>query len=278
MDGNGDMMHDISTDGAPSIRTILQYARGASWRLELLHARDHDLLLWITRGQGRVIIEGNRRGLGAHNALFLPAGTLHAIELGPQSFGLALSIPDGASLGFGRVPRHLRIRDQQAQTDLTMLLEAMQRETARNAPLMSQAMAAYGRLAAVWLHRQTTEPDTDAATHRAAQRLVAAYCDLLVRQHHLGPSMADLADALDVTPTHLSRSCKQTCGLTAAEMQSQVTLHAARELIEQTEAPLSRIADHLGFGSAAYFSRFVTQHTGHSPSALRRASQNIAKS
>lgn len=269
-------MQDQSSLPAPAIQTIVQFAGGAPWRLELLHAHDHDVLFWITRGQGRAIIEGARRGIGAHNALFLPAGTLYALELGPQSFGLAVTLPDGPSLGFGRITRHLRIRDQQAQADLTAILEAMQRETSRRAALQDRALAAHAQLVAVWMQRQEIEPATTRDT--AAQRLVAAYCDLLVRRYRSGASMAELADALGVTPTHLSRSCKQMCGLTAAEMQTQITLHAARDLIETGTVPLSRIASHLGFGSAAYFSRFITQHTGKTPSALRQARADATKS
>lgn len=260
---------------APIIQTVLQYAGGAAWRLDLLHACDHDLLVWITRGQGRVILEGQRRGLGVHNALFIPAGTLHALEPGAQCFGTTLMLPDGAGLGFGRTPRHMRIRDQQSQNDLTALLEAMGRETARDAPLRDRAMRAYAQLVAVWMHRQHIEADQQ--SEPAARRLVAAYCDLLVRQYRSGITMTGLAEALDVTPTHLSRSCKQLCGLTAAEMQTQVTLHAARNLIEGSDAGLSRISDHLGFGSAAYFSRFITQHTGQCPSTLRRNATNRGK-
>lgn len=260
---------------APVIQSILQYAGGANWRLDLLHACDHDLLIWITRGQGRIILEGQRRGLGVHNALFVPAGTLHALEPGAQCFGLALMLPDGAGLGFGRTPRHLRIRDQQAQTELTALLEAMGRETSRDAPLRDRAMRAYAQIVGVWMHRQ--EPEPEQAGEPAARRLVAAYCELLVRQYRSGITMTGLAEALNVTPTHLSRSCKHLCGLTAAEMQTQVTLHAARNLIEGSDVSLSRISDHLGFGSAAYFSRFITHHTGESPSGLRRIAANRVK-
>ena len=103
-------------------------------------------------------------------------------------------------------------------------------------------MAAHAQLVAVWMHRQEIDPPTVRDT--AAQRLVAAYCDLLVRRHRSGASMADLAEALGVTPTHLSRSCKQMCGLTAAEMQTQVTLHAARDLIAQG-GPVGRKLDFL---------------------------------
>ena len=34
--------------------------------------------------------------------------------------------------------------------------------------------------------------------------------------------------------------------------------------------PARNIAQHLGFGSAAYFTRFMQQHSGRSPSQLRK--------
>ncbi|NIZ14546.1 helix-turn-helix domain-containing protein, partial [Phaeobacter sp. HF9A] len=50
-------------------------------------------------------------------------------------------------------------------------------------------------------------------------------------------------------------------------------LHAARSLLIRTSLPMRDIADALGFGSAAYFTRFITQHTGETPSALRKMAQ-----
>jgi AraC family transcriptional activator of pobA len=36
---------------------------------------------------------------------------------------------------------------------------------------------------------------------------------------------------------------------------------------------MADIAASLGFGSAAYFSRFILHHTGHTPSQLRSAAR-----
>ena len=74
--------------------TLAQLSGGQDWRLALAHDRDHHLLIWITRGQGRLLLEGQRRGLGPHNALWIPARSLFAVELGYQCAGHAVLIPE----------------------------------------------------------------------------------------------------------------------------------------------------------------------------------------
>ena len=85
-----------------------------------------------------------------------------------------------------------------------------------------------------------------------------------------GASMAEHAAALGVTPTHLTRVCRTETGRTAAALLTERLVHAAHSLLAGTDAPAQDIARHLGFGSAAYFTRFMQQHTGAAPTALRR--------
>ena len=74
--------------------TLAQLAASGAWQLDLVHDRPVSLLIWITRGQGLALLDGARRGVGAHNALFVPAGNLMALDLGRQGFGQALILPD----------------------------------------------------------------------------------------------------------------------------------------------------------------------------------------
>ena len=83
--------------------------------------------------------------------------------------------------------------------------------------------------------------------------------------------MAGHAAALGVSPTHLTRVCRAETGRTAAELLTERSLHAARSLLGATDVPVQDIARHLGFGSAAYFTRFIQHQTGRTPTALRRA-------
>ena len=81
--------------------------------------------------------------------------------------------------------------------------------------------------------------------------------------------MAQYAESLEVTPTHLSRAVKSATGKTAADILTERVVHEARHLLGTTEHSAQDIARHLGFGSAAYFTRFMQQHTGLTPSRLR---------
>ena len=101
-----------------------------------------------------------------------------------------------------------------------------------------------------------------------------AYCARLVGTYATGVTMADHAAALGVTPTHLSRVCKAQTGRTAADLQTERVLHAARSGLIESRNPVQDIARALGFGSAAYFTRFVQHHTQQTPTALRQSAHN----
>ena len=73
--------------------TLAQLSQGQDWRVHLCHDRPANILIWITRGQGLLQLDGQRRGLGAHNAVFIPAGALFALDLGRQGIGQAVVIP-----------------------------------------------------------------------------------------------------------------------------------------------------------------------------------------
>ena len=104
----------------------------------------------------------------------------------------------------------------------------------------------------------------------AGQRLSRAYCARLVSHFASGASLTEHATFLNVTPAHLTRVCKTEIGKTASALLTERLLHAARRLLSDTDVPAKEVADHLGFGSAAYFTRFIQQHTQASPIQLRR--------
>ncbi len=253
-------------------QSLIQFGQGAPWRLSHLHDLPRNLLIWITRGQGRVIVNGVRRGIGTHNALFLPAGTLFAIDIGAQSFAQAVESPAGLTGRLPRGPVHLRVRDSLAQAELTAEMEAMQREISRGRPLTQDALEAHVRLIAVWIARQQDAGSSDTPRDNAAQRLARQFARLVVRDFRSDRPMSDYAAALDVTPTHLTRVCRDCCGKTAAEILTERRLYEARVLLAAPDPAIQDVARDLGFHSPAYFTRFIQAHTGQTPSALRRLS------
>ncbi|MDW4497727.1 AraC family transcriptional regulator [Sulfitobacter sp. D35] len=253
-----------------TVQSLSQLTAAQDWQLSLAHDRAEHLLIWIQRGQGRLLIDGQRSGTGSHNAVFVPARHLFALDLGRQAGGTVLVLPDGTDLRLPQTPRQLRIREIHAQAELTGLFEAAQREQASGRPLGSEAMEAHGALITVWLRRQMALDEHVPQRKSAGQRLAARFCERVTRHYSQNLTMADYAAALDVTPTHLTRACKAATGKTAADLLTERVLYEARMLLANTRVPAQDIARHLGFGSAAYFTRFMQHHTRHSPSELRQ--------
>jgi len=135
------------------IQTIAQWTEGGAWRSELPHSCPDHALIWITRGQGLAMVEGIRRGVGVHNALVIPANTLFSLDLGKQGFGLVCLVPAYSPVLMPDEPHHLRIRDVQAQSELTSILDAMQREQNGARPFMDEALNAAATLLSVCLSR-----------------------------------------------------------------------------------------------------------------------------
>lgn len=258
------------TQDAPRIDTLATLSGKAPWRLGLQHSRDTHLLIWITRGQGRAIVAGQRKGMGINNMLFIPAGTLFSVDPGPQGFGLAMVVPPGAGIPLPEGNHHLRIRDVHAQQELTALVEAMQREQSGSRDFHAAAARAHATLIAIWLKRALLAAPGPAETSAEA-RIATAFTDLVAREFHSGQSTATYAEKLGITPSHLARCLNTTAGMSAAAVLTECSLHAARSLLCDTDHPVGRISEYLGFGSAAYFTRFMQQHTGKTPSGLRDA-------
>ena len=164
----------------------------------------------------------------------------------------------------------LRIREQEAMSELGVLMEAATREQQKARPLLNTAMDAHGTLISVWLQRQMAREEHVPSRQNAASRLCAAYSKRISEHFHEPLTMSDHATALDVTPTHLTRACKAATGKTASELLTERILYEARHLLTTTKVPAQDIARFLGFGSAAYFTRFMLQHTNETPSKLRK--------
>ena len=262
----------MSESLSPPVRLVAipRLAAGGRWRVEEMRSISEPLLLWFTKGQGRITVAGATRGYTPHNAIFIPAGVMHGFEVGAQVFGTAVFFHKVSEMPLPAHPQHLRIREAPVQQELNQLLDQIARELDSATPGSDRAVRCYAGLLGVWLERHTARLGTDAPD--AARRLVARFTALLERDFRSGMGIADFAGALGVTATHLSRCCRESCGRPASALLHDRVLFEARRLLSETDLPVNRIAESLGYTSPAYFTRAFGHLTGQSPSAFRRAS------
>lgn len=250
---------------------IPRLAAGGRWRVEAMRSLSEPLLLWFTRGQGRVTVAGTTRGYGPNNAVFIPAGIMHGFEVSQQVYGTAIFFGRSNSVTLPEGPHHLRIRDAATQMEVNAIIDAVQREMDSDRPAHDRASRHHMGLLGVWLERQVALSGAETLRPDAARKLAARYSALLERDFRTGKSVADYATVLGVTPTHLSRVCNQACGRPASVLLQERVLFEARKLLAETRAPVKSIAESLGFRSPAYFTRAFLHRTGQTPTAFRRS-------
>ncbi|MFN4158171.1 MAG: helix-turn-helix domain-containing protein [Gemmobacter sp.] len=255
----------------PRTMPIPRLAAGGRWRVEAMRSLSEPMFLWFTKGQGRITIAGSTRGYTAMNAVLIPAGVMHGFEVGPQVFGTAVFFGRGASVALPPAPVHLRIRETHTAQELNLLLDAIGREMVSTSPGAARAVGHYLGLLGVWIERQADRAAADTPRPDAARRLVARYSALLERDFRSGLGVGDFAEALGVTPTHLTRCCRQACGRPASDLLHDRVIFEARRMLAETDMPVKDIAGTLGFTSPAYFTRAFHHRTGKAPTAFRRA-------
>jgi AraC family transcriptional activator of pobA len=82
--------------------------------------------------------------------------------------------------------------------------------------------------------------------------------------------VAQYAEALYITPGHLSEVVKNNTGKSPRAIINDVLLLEAKVLLGSSNCTVTEIAQRLNFGDQAHFSHFIKQHTGCSPLQLRK--------
>jgi AraC-like DNA-binding protein len=251
---------------------IPRLAAAGRWRVEAMRSISEPLLLWFTKGHGRITVAGVTRGYTPQTAVFVPPGIMHGFEVGAQTFGTAVFFGRGTDIPLPQEPHLLRIRETHAAQDMNVTLDALGREAVSASPGAERAVRHHAGLVGVWLERQIERAAAENAPPDASRRLVARYAAMLEREFRSGMGVADYAQALGVTPTHLTRCCRIVGGRPAKALLHDRLFYEARRLLTETDLPVWKIAGSLGFSSPAYFTRAFHQRTGQAPLTFRRAS------
>ena len=100
--------------------------------------------------------------------------------------------------------------------------------------------------------------------------LVEQVDDYIVRNIGRRLTVEEIADFFHYSRTRLSTLYKQIKGIGLNESICQEQLRQAKLLLANTDKPINRIAEELGFSSPQYFTRKFTQKIGVAPSHYAR--------
>jgi len=255
---------------AASLQALFQ--RGA-WRMETPHSSEYARLYWITKGQGRVRTNGVGHNFHAHMAIFLPPRTMYSFDSAQQIQGTRICFPADLASLLPEDTLFLRVRDARSQGQMGQMIELLASELQAHSNGWHAASRSYAALLAVQIERLRDEFFEPGAITGSSQRIVEGYTALIEDHLTEGLGVASFAQLLGITPTHLTRVCREITGKTASNLLHERVIGEARRLLEDTDTPIRKIAEDLGFGSAAYFTRAFGQRTGVTPSVARLSSR-----
>lgn len=116
-------------------------------------------------------------------------------------------------------------------------------------------------------------PDATLSDLYARSRTANGWQDLLAfieKGEGRGPTVAECARHLGLTPTTLTRKFKEDFGTPLKLHLERLLVARARTELLSTPDRIKVIADRLGFPYESYFSRFFRRHTGQTPEGFRQ--------
>lgn len=268
------------------VESIAARSRLHNW--EIRPHRHHGLLqlLWLERGEARLQLDGDEGTLASGELLLIPQQCVHGFRFSPQAGGLVVTVayPLLARIGGtteGRVARMIRplqcrLGSLPAHGPIEALLSALEREYANPAEGRGALLESMITALLIWLMRESAAED-DAAESARAHRYLARFSAEVERSyaHHL--PLQHYADQLGISVAHLNALCRHLTRRSALEMIHARLMLEARRSLAYTSMSVRDIAESLGFGDPAYFTRFFRQRAdGIAPRDFRQRATSLA--
>ncbi len=246
------------------------------------HRHDYYHLLWMSRAQGRHMLDFEHYEVRDHSVFFLVPGQLHAwrSSVPPEGYVMNIStdffaqmLPrteDIMRLPFFHLTAGVPVMYLSADEHdaLLPLLQDMEREMCARQIGRFDVVRSYLLILLTRLRRlsvQQTRPETGTSGLALARRFARVLEDRYLQYSAIG----DYARELNVSERQLNEAVKKATGNTVSKcVQARITLEAKR-LLTNTDIHIGEIAYRLNFEDPAYFSRFFKKHVGHTPLTFR---------
>jgi AraC family transcriptional activator of pobA len=249
------------------------------------HRHDYHELIWIRRGRGRHLIDGEPLAVREGTITIIGRGQVHVFERGEDLHGAVLRFKDElllgevqrASMGWmlsGRCGRTVPVPESEAEP-LEAVLRALERELRRpadpEAPELERHLIS---VVLLWIDRwyeaeRMERPDVDDAEVELHRR----FAKLLERDYARHHDAAYYADELRVPPAALSRALTQVTGKATKEHVLDRVMAEAARLLRFTDLTVGEVAYRVGYEDPLYFSRAFKRHSGEAPIAFRARTQ-----
>ncbi len=122
------------------------------------------------------------------------------------------------------------------------------------------------RLLALLCRKKTTERTVPPAYFDSVSYVVG----VMGREYAENRSLDDYAAMVHMSKYHFCRTFQKITGVSPIAYRNHLRIEHAKELLRDTQKPISQIAREVGIDSPSYFHTFFQSHTGFSPGEYRK--------
>ncbi|MEH6405231.1 MAG: helix-turn-helix domain-containing protein [Sneathiella sp.] len=238
------------------------------------HHNLHQFFLLKTGG-GAISIEDTQHILKPPVVISIPPLTVHGFEFSKDTEGWVVTIPHTIMkevlLHAPEIHSRLHIPIMTTSSDeVTSYFEKISDEHRHVELGRSQLLAHLAGTLTVLISRNSVDLHPIPRTQENKRQIhVQQFLNLLEKNFRCLHSVSEYSKLLDLSPTHLTRSCREITGKSTSDLiQDRLILEAKRSLV-YTKMPISEVAYFLGFNDPAHFSKFFHRQIGVAPSRFR---------
>lgn len=251
-----------------------------------IRPHQHDALLqvvYVRSGEGEVSLENSRMAFHAPCLILLPQRTVHAFRYSEETDGPVITVAQRPLESMARILSGDLLALMQRpmviplpwNTDGTEPIWPLIQMIQSEAQGQERGNVAAGHALLIALLVKITRLEQPAVPVRPANSrrstLLGQFRDLVDQKFKQHWPLTLYAEALGVTPATLGRACREELGESPTAVINQRIVREAQRQLAYTALDIQQIAHELGYGDAAYFSRFFRKQAGIKPSEFRAA-------
>ncbi|MBA2481971.1 MAG: AraC family transcriptional regulator [Planctomycetes bacterium] len=230
---------------------------------------DFHCVLYTVSGAGWCELEGLPPSVGPGDMLVLPAGTSYGYGIAADSWRILwFHFDDGRGLGQALHGRKPAIHAAASIPRLQAAMEGFLAEARETDPESLRAAGLHAELIACYLGRELAA-DIDPRVAAVRHRLQKLWDDVDRDLRHPW-SVAALAGRVHESQINLYRLCARHFRVKPMAMVTRLRMERAKQLLRETDEPLKRIADWVGYHNEFAFSTAFKRFTGSNPRDFRK--------
>ena len=230
------------------------------------HHHEYCQVLLPAQGQIALACPGEHGWVGGGRVAVIPPGVEHRYHaVGPNCIVVADFAADHLETTLALRSQNV-FRAQDARlSSLTITLQTEARCGGLRDPLVADALLRY-LIAALSVTGTPAELRGTTAVHR---QIVAAAERFLQEHFRQLLTVADVAAAIGISPSHLQRVFRAETGHTLINRVHTLRLEAAAQHLRETDQTVLAIAHTVGFTSQSHLTRLFTRQFGCAPGRYR---------